>query len=120
MEERGFRYIVPEIPEDPFDQPQRRWSTVDPEVALTAGYGLYDAESGQASSRDESSSQTEGDVPDFEGDVPLGQDTGDPQGDYLNTLSPDEQREWVAALTGTEENAIMRLYLCTRPLLVVA
>lgn len=108
MEERGFLYIVPQIPEDPFDQPQPRWSTVDAEVASRTGYGLYDAGFAEVPRSDEGSSDgAEGDTPSFEGDVPPGEDTGDPQGDYLNTLSPERQREWMAALTGTEENAIV-------------
>jgi hypothetical protein len=108
MEERGFLYIVPQIPEDPFDHPQARWSTVVPELASQKGYGLYDARFAEASLSDEGSSeQAEGDTPGFEGDVPPGEDTGDPQGDYLNTLSPERQQEWMAALTGTEENAIV-------------
>jgi len=108
MEERGFLYIIPHILEDSFDQPQPRWSTVDPEVASQTGYGLHNAEVAEAPPSGENTSDGgEGDTPSFEGDVPPGQDTGDPQGDYLNTLSPERQREWTAALTGTEENAIV-------------
>jgi len=106
MEARGFLYVIPPIPEDPFDQPQPRWTPVYPEVAPERGYGIYDAKFADASpSQEKPSENPEDETPGFEGDVPPGEDTGDPQGDYLNTLSPERQQEWVAALTGTEENA---------------
>ncbi|KAA3637573.1 MAG: hypothetical protein DWP92_07560 [Armatimonadetes bacterium] len=104
MEERGFLYIIPEIPEDPFDQPDRRWTVVVPETAAETGYGLY-ARLVPPAEGDDPSQGFQNGVSDFEGDMPPGTDTGDPHGDYLNTLSEDEMQAWMAALTGTADHA---------------
>ncbi len=108
MEDRGFLYIIPHIPEDPFGEAPHRFWGPDPELASQAGYGIYDSQFAETSQPPEDPQQDAADgTSEFEGDVPPGEDTGDPHGDYLNTLSAEELQEWMAALTGTGENQIV-------------
>lgn len=108
MKDRGFLYIIPVIPDDPFAEPPRRYWGPDPESASQVGYGIYDAYFAEASASTQVPSQDAADdSSEFEGDVPPGEDTGDPHSDYLNTLSEEQLQEWMAALTGTGESQLV-------------
>jgi len=91
MAERGFLYREPDIPDDALKAPPRRWTPVYPEDAATVGYGIDPTLTG-----------------DREFDVPLGESGGvDPNGPYLDTLTPEETQAWIEALNGTENNKVV-------------
>lgn len=104
MERRGLTYIEASIPAEPFSSEPRRYWGPDPASAAVSGYGIFEAQF--AVEPQNPTPQVSDSASGFEGDVPMGQPTGDPHSDYLLSLSDDERRAWMEALMGTPESQI--------------